>query len=237
MHYEPGILVAALAIACLAVDFDWNTIIPSKQLQYHPCYEGKQCARLILPLDWKDSNNSDTVAIAILKVPAAVAEDDPSFGGPILINPGGPGGSGTIFANYAGTRFQDLIDIPGKKRYEIIGFDTRGSGESTPLVNCFPGKTGVSRAVPEVQWTAAGTPENDMALKYELAQAKIAYLRCEAANGRLLSFVNTPSIARDMVSIIDELARIRSNTTVRRDNTTDPTPRLQYYGISYGTEL
>lgn len=43
--------VGVLARIALAADFDWSAIEPSEQLQYHPCYDGYQCARLSVPYD------------------------------------------------------------------------------------------------------------------------------------------------------------------------------------------
>lgn len=35
----------------IAADFDWSAIKPSEKLEYHPCYDGYQCARLSVPYD------------------------------------------------------------------------------------------------------------------------------------------------------------------------------------------
>lgn len=43
--------VGVLAGIALAADFDWSAIEPSEQLEYHPCYDGFQCARLSVPYD------------------------------------------------------------------------------------------------------------------------------------------------------------------------------------------
>jgi hypothetical protein len=64
-------------------------ILPSKTLVYHPCYNGLRCARLELPLDWQNTTESaQTVAIALLKIPARVPVTDARYGGSIFINPG-----------------------------------------------------------------------------------------------------------------------------------------------------
>jgi hypothetical protein len=76
------------------VEFNWNSIEASSKLRYTPCYDYLQCARLEVPLDWSDESNNNTAVIAVSKIPARVSKDDPSFGGTIVLNPGGPGGSG-----------------------------------------------------------------------------------------------------------------------------------------------
>jgi hypothetical protein len=75
-------------------DFNWNSIEASSKLRYTPCYDYLECARLEVPLDWSDESNNNTAIIAVAKIPARVSRDDPSFGGTVVLNPGGPGGSG-----------------------------------------------------------------------------------------------------------------------------------------------
>src|SRR5688572_1310318 len=77
--------------------FDWSSIEPTQHLKYHSCYDGLKCARLKVPLDWTKGNCSQKhwVAIGITTLPATVSETDDSFGGTVLVNPGGPGGPGT----------------------------------------------------------------------------------------------------------------------------------------------
>lgn len=52
---------------------------------------------------------------------------------PLLINPGGPGGSGVLFAQARATSLQLLVG----DHHDIIGFDPRGVGASTPKADCF----------------------------------------------------------------------------------------------------
>src|SRR5690242_3386769 len=89
-------LVSLLGVghARYLADFDWTKLEPSEELRYVPCYDGFQCARLAVPLDWKEPSAKDhaKAAIAILTLPATVDPSDPSFGGTIITNPGGPGG-------------------------------------------------------------------------------------------------------------------------------------------------
>ena len=63
-------------------------IIPSKTLQYKPCFGQFQCARLEVPLDWNETTSGEggKVAIAIVKKPAIIDVTDPRYGGVILFN-------------------------------------------------------------------------------------------------------------------------------------------------------
>ena len=113
----------------MAATFQWDDVVAKPDLEYHDCYGGFQCARLILPLDWRNESNEATVEIAITKLPAVVNDTDPSYGGPIFTNPGGPGGSGVDYILLAGQALRNIADIPGKRHYDIVSFDPRGIGK------------------------------------------------------------------------------------------------------------
>lgn len=124
-------LLGRLATAQTPPSFDWDSISPSTSLAYTDCYGAFKCAKLSVPLDWLDessngTNGTDRVSLAILKLPAVVNDTDPTFGGTIITNPGGPGGSGVEFVLLAGSRMQSVAD--GEKHYEILSFDPRGVG-------------------------------------------------------------------------------------------------------------
>ena len=74
-----------------------------------------------VPLDYANPQG-DELAIALLKVSANISTSDPAYRGPVLINPGGPGGSGVDLALSLGSLAQSLIGA----EYDIIGFDPRG---------------------------------------------------------------------------------------------------------------
>ncbi|MCJ1402415.1 hypothetical protein MMC11_005635 [Xylographa trunciseda] len=110
------------------------------------------CARLEVPLDWNETvaGESDKVAIAIIKKPAKVEVTDPRYAGVILFNPGGPGGSGVVFLRSTAVAFQALldsspqstsqlnVDIEDEKYFDLLSWDPRGVGNTTPGHGCIP---------------------------------------------------------------------------------------------------
>lgn len=233
--------------AYLVAGFDWKSITPSTKLAYSPCYHQFQCARLLLPLDWLNENGTDTVSIAIIKLPAAVPQDDPAFGGAIFANPGGPGGSSTKFLVGSALGLRSIIDIPGQKQYEYISFDPRGIGESEPWIDCYP-RNHLGRSAQELERFASGSLNlSPASFSFGHYKARAFGRRCEMTNAKMLPFVNTRSVARDMVAMVDKVAELRQEQAGQHQDTDtqfelretkdDQVPRLQFIGFSYGTVL
>lgn len=135
-------LIRATSAAAEEIDyvsFDWTKVEPNVNLVYHPCYEGFQCARLQVPLDWQNTSDSRVAVIEIVKLPAIVPESNATYGSPILTNPGGPGGSGTYSILRTAKPLRKLIDRPGHKHYDYVSFDPRGVSHSTPKIDCYRG--------------------------------------------------------------------------------------------------
>jgi pimeloyl-ACP methyl ester carboxylesterase len=126
---------ARTAFAASIPEFDWPTIEPSKSLNYTPCYADHKFAKLLLPLDWLDPVDNNAI-VAIIARPANVDESDESFGGTIITNPGGPGSSGIGSVLAAGGLMQRKADGDHKK-FEILSFDPRGVGFTTPAADCY----------------------------------------------------------------------------------------------------
>ncbi len=87
-----------------------------------------QCGTIDVPLDYRRVADSGGLSIAVTRLPAA----DPSRRiGSLVLNPGGPGGSGVDLAwGYAAQFPAALVD-----RFDLVGFDPRGVGRST-AVDC-----------------------------------------------------------------------------------------------------
>jgi pimeloyl-ACP methyl ester carboxylesterase len=234
-------------------EFNWTDIEPSKELKYHKCYGPFECARLEVPLDWSNLSNLNTVALAITRLPAVVDVTDESFGGTIILNPGGPSGSGVVTVLWSGKSTQKVVD--SDKHFEILSFDPRGVQFTTPSLDCFQG--GSVREALQLMSAASGSLEsNQYALDTKWSIDKSLGLLCaQTAKGRypdgssIRQYVSTALVAHDMVAIIDEVEAHRrrqlslegmhhqkQQTTILNDSEDGP-PLLNYWGLSYGTYL
>ncbi|MBH0117382.1 alpha/beta fold hydrolase [Salinibacterium sp. NG253] len=178
-------------------------------LEWASCGDDLQCAMAIAPVDWENPEG-DTIELALVR---QVAQGNNRIGS-LLVNPGGPGGSGFDF-------IADSVDYATSEalqsQFDVVGFDPRGVNRST-AVSCYsdpaemdeyiygitPGEKGSD------EWIAAATD----------ASAQFAQ-RCSEETGELLGFVDTPSAARDL----DMLRAALGDET------------LNYLGYSYGTLL
>jgi pimeloyl-ACP methyl ester carboxylesterase len=247
--YRPQLPLYHTATSQNSVDaFNWSSIEPSQDLIYHDCYDDFKCARLSVPLDWTNSSNENEVAVAIVKLPAKVPVTSPSFAGSIIVNPGGPGGSGTDDLRYKGLTIQNIVD--GDKHFEIISFDPRGVHRTTPSPVCF--ETNEARELFEEANKFAGGADvkSSLDVKWALAQG-FGYVCRNASYGiypngdDIKQFVSTALVAHDMVRLIDAIEGERaefssfpvSNGQRPMERSSPSTPLLNYWGFSYGTYL
>ncbi len=168
-----------------------------------------ECASVTAPLDW---HNPDAGEIELrISRPADVPAD---VQGSLLINPGGPGGSGIDYLH--SVLENDAIGERLRSAYSLIGFDPRGVGGSTP-VECLDTE-GMDDYLYDVPDAERGTDEWEAELD---EAAKTFADACAENSGELLEFITTEQAARDT-----DLLR-----AVLGDD------RLTYLGYSYGTFL
>ncbi|KAJ6487393.1 Alpha/Beta hydrolase protein [Mycena vitilis] len=196
-------------------EFQWDKIVPTEELIWIDCYSGNQCARLKVPLDYYHPEDA-AAAIAIIRVHSGVPHDSPEYRGPVLINPGGPGGSGVDIVLRRGSQFSAILG----PEFDIVGFDPRGIGRSTPRVSFFD--TRVEREI----WSQSkprGVSMNSStaALPGAWARSAVYGRLAEARDEGSLRFINTDHTARDMLRIIQAHSR----------------EKIQYWGFSYGSVL
>jgi pimeloyl-ACP methyl ester carboxylesterase len=226
--------------------YDWLKAPTSRHLsRWDSCYSIFQCANLVLPLDWNDETNPNNVTIAVIRLPANLSASNAKYGGPVITNPGGPGGSGIWWAVENAERIQK--QFRGDKDYDIISFDPRGVFNSRPSTYCF--SSAIESEIWYDQKEAAGSlTTSEYSLKFTWAAEKARSELCAAtsigkySNGdNIRQHISTASVARDVLQILRELEHEKESGLDRprshQQSLQAKTPLLQYFGTSYGTML
>jgi len=130
-----------------------------------------RCATLTVPLDYAHPHGR-TIALALDEMPATAPARKRL--GPLLVNPGGPGGSGLGLAVMTARNLPATLAA----RYDIIGFDPRGVGESVPALHCDPSFFAGARP--------ADQPASPAAEQSQVNRAKAYAAGCEKRFGWLL---------------------------------------------------
>ncbi|MDR8410812.1 alpha/beta hydrolase [Nonomuraea sp. 3-1Str] len=129
--------------------------------------------------------------------------------GSLVFNFGGPGGSGVDTLDQAAKSFDTL-----RARYDLISFDPRGV-ERSAGVRC-------GSDADLDRWVAVNTLPIDERTRLAGQAANREFARlCQRDSGSVLPYVGTVNAARDMD---------RLRTALRE-------PKLNYFGMSYGTQL
>ena len=163
------------------------------------------CGSVTVPLDYSNPS-AGTINIALIRKPAT----DPAHRiGSVLTNPGGPGASGIDFLQSEASAMSNL-----NQRFDLIGFDPRGIGQSAP-VRCLGGPQ-------EDALNALDSVLDDSREKQAAIDADKAFAAaCELRSARVLPFLDTVSAAHDMDLIRAALGDAK----------------LTYLGFSYGSFL
>ena len=174
--------------------FGWTTLSP-----------GVQEGHLEVPLDYSKPNGR-TITLYLER---HLAQDPATRIGSLLVNPGGPGYGGSSLAEGADTIYgQDLLD-----RFDIIGWDPRGTGNSEPAVDCIDDYDPYFGLDSSPDTPAERQALIDAGTKFGQA--------CETRSGEILPFLSTENSARDMNAIRAALGE----------------KEISYFGFSYGSEL
>ncbi|KAI0976268.1 alpha/beta-hydrolase [Xylaria arbuscula] len=189
------------------------------------------CGYLDVPLDYTNQSDPRIARLAVTKFQVSgLARADspiknsvyPSPGSKskktIVIEPGGPGGSGTFYAWRAA---ENVTERLSDSQFDVLGWDPRGVNASMPAVSCYPANayrdrwsllTGQYRevsAIPEAQLEIADTMNEAL------------FRACWEQNGDLGRFVSTAFVARDLEEIRKALGE----------------DELTGYLVSYGTGI
>ncbi len=221
---RPGVVRAARILAVLAaaativvagaVTADATTTDRhhTGTLSWRPCPDTPtiDCATLRVPIDWSHPDGG-TFDLALARHKAT---DPTRRVGPLIVNPGGPGGSGVDFVKetddpngFGAAMFSTDL----RARFDLIGWDPRGVGASSPI-RCDPGLL-----------AAAPSPHPTSATEFA---ALAAYNRtlardCRSHTGPVFDHIDTASTARDVEAIRLALGE----------------GRLNFYAMSYGTQI
>ena len=168
--------------------------------------DGLECATISAPVDYSDPTAGET-ELAVIRA----TSDSPARIGSLLMNPGGPGGSGYDFIAQS---VDYVADEALRESYDIVGWDPRGVGRSAP-VTCY----GPAEMDEYLYGVSANPVGSDAWLEERAADAVAFAAACEANTGDLLGHVDAASTARDM----DLLRALVGDA------------KLNYLGFSYGT--
>ncbi|TKG71312.1 alpha/beta hydrolase [Prauserella endophytica] len=166
------------------------------------------CATYRVPID-HDNAALGTMDLALMRREAN--KPDQKLGS-LFLNPGGPGASGVTMPMSADQFFEPAV----LDRFDIIGFDPRGVGDSTPL-RCFT----TSEDAEDVQARLVPVPSTRQEISDALSTYRDYGEFCQRNAGSLLEHMSTQDVARDL--------------DVLRDAVGDE--KLNYVGFSYGTLL
>lgn len=164
----------------------------------------QQCGTVSVPLDYR-APAGPKITLAVSRLAAARPE---LRRGALLMIPGGPGGAGLGGPSNAAKRLpQAVLD-----RHDVIGFDPRGVGQSTP-VTCGLAHEDLSMAKLRPWPAPDGTITENVATARRIAET------CARNGGPVIRTMSTANEARDIDRIRQALGE----------------QRLSAWGVSYGT--
>jgi pimeloyl-ACP methyl ester carboxylesterase len=167
---------------------------------------GAQCGKLVVPVDYAKPDGA-SATLALIRFPATGQKI-----GSLIINPGGPGESGVD----AAVSLLDTLPADIRQRFDLVGFDPRGVGSSTPELRCnSDADTDALRADPQVDYSPAGVAHiEDTEKKY--------VQRCVDRMGKgFLANIGTANVVKDLDALRAALGD----------------DKLNYLGYSYGTRI
>jgi pimeloyl-ACP methyl ester carboxylesterase len=168
---------------------------------------GMQCALYSVPRDYSRPADA-TLQLALVRLPAT----DPAHRiGSLFVNFGGPGAPGVDSLKGLGPFLFSHLNT----RFDIVGFDPRGVGQSSSAVDCH-----VNQETEGLFAQPFTTPEN-LDLGALVTRDRAYITKCLTLNAAILPYLSTANVARDL-------------DTLRQAVGDD---KLSYLGFSYGTFL
>lgn len=170
------------------------------------CGVNLKCGYVDVPVDYTDLASPETS----LYIVRHAATDPGKRIGSLLVNPGGPGFGGSYLAKSAPRVYAAAL----VERFDIIGWDPRGTGQSIPAIDCIDDYDA---------YFAGGdiTPDSDDERQAIADKQKEFTELCFEKTGGIMPHVGTNNAARDMELIRRALGE----------------ETISYFGFSYGSEL
>lgn len=153
-------------------------------IKWTVCGSRLRCARVEVPLDWEHPDGRN-LQLALIR---HLASRPGKRIGSLFLNPGGPGDSGVDAVAARG----EALDALTEGRFDIVGWDVRGSARSAP-VHCFSSPS--ERAA---FWRGLPVPTSRLAERRYLAKTEALATRCGTQNGDLLAHISTADTVRDL---------------------------------------
>jgi pimeloyl-ACP methyl ester carboxylesterase len=176
---------------------------PAAAIAWADCGGGFECATFDVPYD-HDAPDGRTFTLPLVRRPARNPEERI---GSILVNPGGPGGSGVAWVRGRWV----LVPAAIGDRFDLVGFDPRGQAGSKPSIDC---SDDLSALV-----ALDLTPSDANELQSVEEEVDKFVQACQSRSGEILPFVGTDNVVRDMDLLRQALGD----------------EKLTYLGFSYGT--
>ncbi len=176
----------------------------TQKLNWSDCDAGFECTTFNVPIDYTNPSDSAMQISVIRKLATG------SSLGSLILNPGGPGGSGIEYTTYAEYVVSDTL----RENFDIVGFDPRGVGKSTP-VEC------LSDEQTDEYIALDGSPDNQVEVDQVQAMSELFAQTCATNSSDTYKFLDSVSATRD----IDILRALLGDQ------------KLNWLGKSYGSFL
>lgn len=202
--FSIGLMVFSSVLAGCSDDVQ-QTVPQESAIAWEDCGGGFECANFVVPYD-HDVPDGRVFTLPLVRRPARIPEKRI---GSMLLNPGGPGGSGVATVKASWIAMPQAIG----ERFDLVGFDPRGQAGSSPRIDC------LDDLAPLI---ALDLTPNDPAELQNIEDETIAFIAgCEKRSRDFLPYVGTDKTIRDMDLLREALGD----------------EKLTYLGFSYGTFL
>ena len=177
----------------------------TQELKWRDCYGNYQCSSLLVPIDYADLSVG-AFSLSLLRYQAL---DQERRIGSMVVNPGGPGSSGVDYAYNA----EYIVSPEILERFDIVGFDPRGVGESA-AIKC------LNDAETDASFAADPKPDDEAEFALFISDARDYFAKCSENTEHLINY-STLNSARDLEILRSALGD----------------EKLNFLGKSYGTYL